>query len=136
MSLFDTMEISAGAMTAQRRRLEVIMSNLANISTTRTPEGGPYRRRDVVFASRDMGFAEMLGHAPGGDVRGVEVADVVVDASPPLLKYDPSHPDAGADGYVQLPNINPIEETVNLLSAARSFQASVTAVNAAKDMLQ
>lgn len=136
MSLFNTMEISASAMTAQRRRMEVVMSNMANANTTRTPEGGPYRRRDVVFASRDMGFAEMLREPLGAYARGVEVAEVVVDPSPPLLKFDPHHPDAGPNGYVQFPNVNPIEESVNLISAARSFQANVAAISAAKDMLQ
>lgn len=136
MSLFNTMEISAMGMTAQRRRLEVIMSNLANVNTTRTPEGGPYRRRDVVFASKNMGFAELMGQPLGASAQGVEVSEVIVDPTPPLLRFDPSHPDADAAGYVQFPNINPIEETVNMISAARSFQASVTAINAAKEMLQ
>lgn len=124
------------ALTAQRRRLEIIMSNMANINTTRTPEGGPYRRRDVVFASRDMGFAELMGNPLGAGARGVEVSEIVADPAPPLLKFDPNHPDADPSGYVQLPNINAVEETVNLISAARSFQASVTAINAAKEMLQ
>jgi flagellar basal-body rod protein FlgC len=137
MSLMDALNISSMGMTAQRRRVEVISSNLANASTTRTEEGGPYRRKDVVFqsVSPSQSFTEALkGELAGGAERGVEVVAIYEDPSPFLRRYDPSHPDADENGYVSYPNVNPIEEMVNLLSATRSFEASVQSINTIKDM--
>lgn len=132
MGLLDSMTIASQGMSAERTRLETIASNLANSNTTRTPEGGPYRRRDVVLGATDLhsGFESELDRAS----QGVEVKEIAVDQSPPIRQYDPGHPDADASGYVLLPNVNPIEETVNMLSATRAFQANLTVFNAAKDM--
>lgn len=132
MGLLDSMTIASQGMSAERARLEVIASNLANSNTTRTPEGGPYRRRDVILAAAELksGFASELDRA----AQGVEVREIAVDQSAPVRQYDPGHPDADASGYVLLPNVNPIEETINMLSSTRSFQANLTVFNAAKDM--
>lgn len=132
MGLFDSMTIASQGMGAERTRLESIASNLANANTTRTAEGGPYRRRDVVLAATDLhsGFASELDRAS----QGVEVKEIAIDQSEPIRRYEPGHPDADAAGYVQLPNVNPIEETVNMLSATRAFQANLTVFNAAKDL--
>lgn len=134
MSLLGAIEISASGLTAQRRRFEVIASNLANLNATRTPEGGPYRRRDVVFSAMGMGDRPFLSELEGE--MGVVISEVVVDNSEPQRIYDPGHPDADPQGYVALPNINPVEEMANLISAARSFQANLAAIAAARDMLQ
>ena len=136
MDFLTALQISSSALSAQRLRMDVISSNLANISTTRSPEGGPYRRREVVFASQpvDNGFGEALKMEIDNNLQKVEVADVVIDSRPPKLIYDPGHPDANASGYVGVPDINVIEEMVNVLSATRSYEANVAVVNASKSM--
>ena len=137
MNVFSALDISSTGLTAQRQRIEVISSNLANAGTTRTADGGPYRRKDLVFESTtpDNPFAQALGSALGEDQEaGVRVIEIYEDASPFLRKYEPNHPDADADGYVSYPNVNPIEEMVNLLSATRSFEANTQAVNAIKEI--
>lgn len=138
MDFFDALATSASGLSAQRVRMNVISSNLANIHTTRTPEGGPYQRKDVVFAAggRDSAFHGLLREQMQGGSTPVEVVGVVNDTKPPLLKYDPQHPDADETGYVALPNINLMEEMVNLLSATRSYEANVTAIKASKSMVQ
>ena len=118
----DPVDISASALSAQRQRMDLIAQNIANAETTRTPEGGPYRRQQVVFTLDDQG--------------GVEVTQVVEDPRPPRLVYQPGHPDADAAGYVALPNVNLVEEMVDMISAMRSYEANVTAINAAKTMAQ
>ena len=137
MSLFSVFSISASGMAAQRARAEVISENLANADTTRTPDGGPYRRRDVVFESRtaEPVFANVLAQhlSPAGT--GVAVSDYVQDERDPVRRYAPGHPDAGADGYVAMPRINPTEEMVDLMGASRGYQANVAAISAAKDMI-
>src|SRR5882724_5227922 len=132
MGLLDSMTIASQGMTAERTRLEVIASNLANANTTRTPEGGPYRRRDVIFSTTDIqsGFSSELDRAS----HGVEVQEIVPDNSQPVRRYEPGHPDADAQGYVSMPNINPLEETVNMMTATRAYQSNLTVFNAAKDM--
>ncbi|MBI9085887.1 MAG: flagellar basal body rod protein FlgC [Desulfobacterales bacterium] len=138
MNFFDALKTSASGMSAQRIRMNVISSNLANINTTRTPEGGPYQRKDVVFAAGgpDHAFRDMLEARLAGGSTPVEVVGIVNDTKPPLLKYDPQHPDADEKGYVSLPNIDLMEEMVNLLSATRSYEANVTAIKASKSMVQ
>lgn len=138
MNFFDALKTSASGLSAQRIRMNVISSNLANINTTRTPEGGPYQRKDVVFAAGgpDRSFRDMLDARLAGGSTPVAVAGIVNDTTPPLLKYDPEHPDADDKGYVALPNINLMEEMVNLLSATRSYEANVTAIKASKSMVQ
>ncbi|MCD6570280.1 MAG: flagellar basal body rod protein FlgC [Deltaproteobacteria bacterium] len=124
MDLFTAMDISASGLRTQRTRMNVISSNLANAQTTRTEEGGPYKRRDVVLRAKP--FEEVL--------HSVDVEAVVEDSSPGKRIYDPSHPDAGEDGYVEMPNVNIMEELVNLIDATRTFEANTTAIKADKDM--
>ncbi len=132
MTLFQILDVSASGLAAQRLRMETVASNLANAESTRTPEGGPYRRRDVVFEAVPAGsFRTALDAA----VRKVRVADVVVDPSPPRLKYQPGHPDADPQGFVAYPNVELPVEMVNLVSAARSYEANVTVIEATKSML-
>lgn len=135
MDFLNSMQISASGLTAQRKRMDTIASNLANIETTRTPEGGPYKRKDVIFAALPLNeFATALESALADHVRQVVVTEVVEDQSPPTMVYNPSHPDANQEGYVAMPNINLMEEMVNLINATRSFEANVQSVNAAKAM--
>jgi len=137
MDFLTALKISSSALDAQRIRMDVISSNLANINTTRTPEGGPYRRRDVVFASQPVAdnFGEVLNSELEKKLQRVEIVDITVDPGPPKVVYDPRHPDANALGYVGMPDINVMEEMVNILSATRSYEANVAAVNAAKSMV-
>ncbi|MEA3332563.1 MAG: flagellar basal body rod protein FlgC [Pseudomonadota bacterium] len=135
---FDSMvQISAGGMSAQRFRLNVIAGNLANQNTTKTPEGGAYRRRDVVFQAALPKPAEKTTKqaiSPGMQTMSVEVAEVITDPSPLIMKYQPGHPDADSDGYVAYPNVNTFEEMVNMLSATRSYEANATIMKNAKEM--
>ena len=136
MNFIDALHISASGLAAQRLRMNVVSSNLANSSTTRTAEGGPYRKKDVVFASQPLGseFQGMVQQQIKGKLSEVKVVGIVDDSRPPIIKYDPQHPDADRNGYVKMPNINVIEEMVNMMSATRSYEANVTAVNATKKM--
>jgi flagellar basal-body rod protein FlgC len=137
MSLFSALSIGASGMAAQRARAEALTENLANAETTRTPEGGPYRRKDVVFesASVDSPFSSVFDTALQS-AGGVQVADVVTDMSAPEQRYLPGHPDADANGYVAFPHINPAEDMVDLMGAARNYEANVAAMTAVKDMIQ
>ena len=137
MSLFSVLSVSASGMAAQRTRAELLVQNLANSETTRTPEGGPYRREDAVFQSapQTSPFSAVFQTEMASGVNGVEVAEVVQDASDPEKRYMPGHPDADADGYVAFPNVKPAEDMVDLLSAQRGFQANVAAMTAIKDMI-
>jgi flagellar basal-body rod protein FlgC len=138
MNLFDVLTISGTALLAERERAEVTASNLANAETTRTPEGGPYQRQNVMFAARrpfGMPFGQQLASMVDFSARGVEVTAVVPDQTPPVRRFEPGHPDADAEGYVESPAINPIEEQVNLMGAARAYQANVSAVLATKNMI-
>jgi flagellar basal-body rod protein FlgC len=129
--------VAASGMTAQRMRMNTISSNIANINTTRTPEGGPYRRKDVVFESMPevKNFGEILGvDSPRADLQRVQVTDVVSDRKAPLMKYEPDHPDANEDGYVAYPNINLMEEMTNMIQATRAYEANVSTLQSAKDM--
>ena len=139
MSLLSALDISASGLTAQRQRIEIISSNLANANTTQTAQGGPFRRKDLVFESTSVHLsfssafdAELENQA----AEGVGVVGVYEDNSPFIRKYDPGHPDADGEGYVLMPNVNPIEEMVNLISATRSFEANTQAINAIKEMAQ
>ena len=138
MSLFSALSVSASGMAAQRTRAEVLVENLANSETTRTPEGGPYRRKDVVFTSDPASspFASIFRERLNTPAEGVRVADVVVDNRPPERRYMPGHPDADAEGYVAFPRINPAENMVDLLGASRGYQANISAMSAVKDMIQ
>jgi flagellar basal-body rod protein FlgC len=137
MSLFSVLSIGASGMQAQRTRAEMLVENLANAETTRTPEGGPYRRKDAVFESTTVSspFSSIFDaqiHAPGG----VAVSEIVTDNSAPEQRYMPGHPDADKDGYVAFPKMNPAEDMVDLMGASRSYQANVAAISAVKDMIQ
>ena len=136
MSLFSVLSIGASGMAAQRQRAEVLVENLANAETTRTPEGGPYRRKDVVFASDPMDASFGSVFEAQLQPAGVKVDQVVVDTSQPERRFMPGHPDADADGYVAFPRINPAEDMVDLMSAVRGYQANVAAIGAVKDMIQ
>ena len=124
-------------MSAQRARTEVLVENLANSETTRTPEGGPYRRKDVVFTEDSSvgSFANQLDSVLGPALSGVSVSETTVDNSAPEMRYQPGHPDADKDGYVAYPKINPAEDMVDLLGASRGYEANVAAISAVKDMI-
>ena len=136
MDFFDALHASAAGLAAQRLRMNLISGNLANAHTTRTEEGGPYRRREPVFAAQagNSSFGEILSAYQTDNLPQVKVIDIVEDQSAPVLKYDPNHPDADEKGYVAMPNINLMEEMVNLITATRSYEANVSAVKAAKEM--
>jgi flagellar basal-body rod protein FlgC len=137
MSLFSALSVGASGMSAQRARAEVLVENLANAETTRTPEGGPYRRKDLVFESSAVSspFASVFSSELQSQ-GGVAVAGMITDMSEPERRYLPGHPDADKDGYVAFPKINPAEDMVDLMGAARSYGANVAAIAAVKDMIQ
>jgi len=143
MNLFGMMDISASALKAERVRAEVVASNMANSETTRTADGGPYRRHHVVFSAVDSNSfgASLLGQIGGGGTAamsapgGVDVTGVIEDQGAPLMRFDPQHPDAGADGYVAYPDINPLTEMVDLMGATRSYGMNASAVQAEKGMV-
>jgi len=138
MNLLGVLDISGSALTAERQRAEVLASNLANAQTTRTAKGGPYQRQLVVFRTRQAGNGRFAGVLSGFSDRyaeGVEVTRVAPDPTPPVQRYEPAHPDADSQGYVAYPSINPIEEMVNLMGAARSYEVNVAAVQATKNMI-
>jgi flagellar basal-body rod protein FlgC len=137
MPLGASMQVSASGLTAERLRLDVISNNLANVNTTRDVNGQPYRRQVVVLQARgSRGFAGALAAARRGetDAQGVEVAVVRPDGSPFKVVHDPGHPDADAQGNVKMPNIEPVVEMVDMLSATHAYEAGVTAINSAKQM--
>jgi len=163
MNMFAMMETSGGAMQAERMRAEVVAANMANAETTRTADGAPYHRQLVVFAANQQtsGFLDSLAGAAGnplsgtagvfpnvssgssmmnggassGNVPGVHIAAVIADPAPPLKRYDPGHPDAGPDGYVSYPDINPLTEMVDLMGATRAYGLNGSAVQAEKGMI-
>ena len=136
MDFMTGLRVSSSGMTAQRHRMNAISSNIANINTTETPEGGPYRRKQVVFESLPEAktFGEMLLTNPERQVNRVQVTDVLPDRRAPLLKYEPDHPEADENGYVAYPNINLMEEMADMIQATRSYEANVSALNATKEM--
>jgi flagellar basal-body rod protein FlgC len=137
MSLLSALSVSASGLSAQRTRATVLGENLANAETTRTSEGGPYRRKDVVFSSAPQGspFSAVFQKELGQYSMGVEASGVIEDDRPPEKKYLPGHPDADASGYVAFPRINVAEDMVDLLGASRGYQANVAAMSAVKDMI-
>ena len=138
MGLFDALSVSGSGLSAERLRMDVTAENLANAQTTRTANGGPYRRKVVTLQEAGGGFDTALaaassvqsGSAPGG----VEVAGIAEDTTPDRMVYDPGHPDADAQGYVTLPNVNPVTEMVDLITSSRGYEANVQALNASKQM--
>jgi len=136
MNLFSMLELSGSALGAERMRAEVVATNMANAQTTRTPQGGPYRRQMVVFqAQARPRFSLALGGL-GDRSAAVRVAAVVGDARPPILRFEPGHPDANPQGYVAYPQVDPIEEMTDLLSAVRAYELNASAVQATKSMIQ
>jgi flagellar basal-body rod protein FlgC len=140
MNLFDSLSISGSALAAERQRSEVIAANMANAETTHTEAGGPYRRREVVFQSSGASAFRLAlastGHSIGPAAGSVQISHVVDDPTPPVMRYEPGHPDANKDGYVAYPAINPVMEMVDLMSSVRSYQLNASAVAAAKQMIQ
>jgi flagellar basal-body rod protein FlgC len=137
MNLFGVLNISESALVAERERAEVVTTNLANADTTRTPQGGPYRRMEVVFSTEQLGGQGGPGTPPADQAaRGVRVVNVVQDPTPPIRRYEPGNPDANAQGYVSYPSVNPAEEMADLMDAARAYQLNATAVQATKSMIQ
>lgn len=141
MTIFSSINTTSTALTAQRLRMDVISSNMANADTTRaTFENGqwvPYRRKQVVLQTKEGSFSSFLNAAKGNENvgSGVKVAKIVEDETPFQMVYDPDNPDANEDGYVQMPNVDPLREMVDLISATRSYEANVTVLNASKGML-
>ena len=135
MSLFASLSVSASGMAAQRTRAALLVENIANSETTRTPEGGPYRRKDAVFSTSSVG-SEFASELESQMQTGVRVASISVDQRDPEKQYAPGHPDADADGYVSIPRMNPAEDMVDLVTANRGYQANVAAMSAVKDMIQ
>jgi flagellar basal-body rod protein FlgC len=133
MNLFTALDVNAGGLTAQRKRAEVASSNLANAQTTRTPDGGPYRRKDVVFET--TGFADSLASVLDPGVEGVKVSNVVEDPRPVDRRFEPGHPDADAEGYVTYPNVSVMEEMASLVEASESYQANIGAISILKTMI-
>ena len=130
-TLSDVMDIAVSGLAAQRVRMATTASNLANAETTRTPEGGPYRRRDPVFQAAPMQpFADRLER----EIRAVRVREVATDTRPPARHYDPGHPDADESGFVSRPNVSPVSELTNLMSASRSFEANLLIIRKAREM--
>jgi len=136
MNFFDSLRISSSGLSSQRLRMNLISSNLANVNTTRTPEGGPFQRKEIVVEEEplDSEFSRMLQAGAKGRVSQVRIVGISEDRRPPVIKFEPSHPDADEKGYVSFPNINVIEEMVNMMTAARSYEANVTAITTAKSM--
>jgi len=134
MDILNTFRIGSSALKAQSLRLNTISSNLANVETTSTPEGGPYKKKSVHFQSAPLSFQEELEGSLKNGVEGVKVTKITEDQTPPKKVYNPSHPDANEDGYVEMPNISVMEEMVDMMSATRSYQANVTSIKMAKRM--
>jgi len=137
MNLFGVLELSGSALGAERQRAEVVASNMANAETTRSPEGGPYQRRMVVFRSQRLPqFSLRLASDPLPGAQGVRISQVVADPSPPLRRFQPGHPDADPQGYVSYPAINPVDEMTDLLGAVRAYELNAAAVQSVKNMIQ
>ena len=134
MDFFTAMEVSASGLSAQRARMNVAASNLANAQTTQAAGGGPYKRRDVVLSATQMPGAE--GTALAQAVNGVEVSSIKQDTAPPRLEYDPGPPQANAQGYVAYPNVNPVEEMVDMITASRAYEAGITTMSTAVNMAE
>jgi flagellar basal-body rod protein FlgC len=135
LGVFSAMEVSASGLSAQRTRMNTIASNMANAQTTRTEAGGPYKRVDPVFEAVRVERVTALTAAEEA-VREVRVANIVQDQRPGTLVYQPGHPDANPEGYVEFPNVNVVEEMVNMITASRAYEAGVTSIEAVKGMAQ
>lgn len=136
MDFFSAAEIVSSGLGAERTLMNTTSSNLANAQTTRTEEGGPYKRIDPVFETRATSFEAALGQAGGAHAQGVQVATIAKDERAPRMVYDPGHPDANPQGYVAMPNVNMVEEMVNMVTASRAYEAGVHAMSTLSNMAQ
>jgi flagellar basal-body rod protein FlgC len=137
MSLFSVLSVSASGMAVQRTRAALLVENIANSETTRTPDGGPYRRKDAIFSSSPVSaFGSELDAQFDQPLEGVGISEISVDTRDPEKRYIPGHPDADSEGYVAMPRMSPAEDMVDLMGANRSYQANVAAMSAIKDMIQ
>jgi len=136
MNLFSMLELSGSALGAERMRAEVVAANMANAQTTRTPQGGPYRRQMVVFQGQPRSRFSLALAGLHERAAAVRVAGVISDARPPVMRFEPGHPDANAQGYVAYPQVDPVEEMTDLLSAVRAYELNASAVQATKNMIQ
>lgn len=136
MSVFDSMNVTASGLTAQRLRMDLISQNMANVNTTRTENGGPYRRKVLLVSEAKPSFKDVFNNVMGENqqMAGVKVTDIVDDQRSFVKVYNPGHPDANSEGYVNMPNVNVIEEMTNMISASRSYEANVTVMNGTKGM--
>ena len=139
MGLYNSIEVSASGLSAERLAMDVIANNIANVNTTRTPEGGPFKRQLVVYAQKNEPTASSANalddsNDPARSRAGVDVVGVVQDQGPDRLVYDPTHPDADANGYVHMPNIDVVKEMVDMMAASRAYEANVTAIQEARAM--
>jgi flagellar basal-body rod protein FlgC len=136
MDLFKAMEVTASGLNAERSRMNTIASNLANAKTTRTAEGGPYKRLDPVFQAVPMAtkFEDLVGEKAAQATSSVKVQEIRQDDSPPQMVFDPGHPDADASGYVAMPNVNVVQEMVNMITASRAYESGVTVMQTVKGM--
>jgi len=137
MGLFNSINVSATGLTAERLRMDIISENIANAETTRTASGGPYRRKIPIYKELQTNdFESVFSNALNSNSgEGVEVVGVKDDMAPFIKKYDPNHPDANEEGYVLLPNVNIVTEMINMVSASKAYEANVTAVNSTKSMM-
>lgn len=137
MSIMDVIEISSQGMGAERVRLEVTASNIANVNTTRTPEGGPYKKKGVLFETKKINsFENMLDSELKENIKGVEAIDLITDNTEPIKKYDPQHPDSDEQGYVAYPNISISAEMVDMIAASRAYQANTSVFENAKTVVR
>jgi flagellar basal-body rod protein FlgC len=137
MDFMTAFDIGASALSAERTQMNITSMNLANVKTTRTPEGGPYQRKTVLLAATevDSPFSKTMQDALGRELRGVRVMHVAPDARPMKMVYEPGHPDANQEGYVAYPDINTVEEMTNMLTSMRSYEANVASMEGIKGMI-
>lgn len=135
MDVFNSFDIASSALKANRIRLDTISANMANVETTRTPQGGPYQRKMVVFETQQPSFNQQLNSAmQQSQPQGVRVSQIAADQAEPRMMFDPGHPDADENGYVAMPNINLLEETADMMMATRAYEANITSIKASKRM--
>jgi flagellar basal-body rod protein FlgC len=134
MGMYDSIEVSASGLSAERLAMDTIANNIANANTTRTAEGGPFKRQLVVFAQKTEAASAAATGDPGASQAGVQVVGIVNDNSPDKMVYDPTHPDADANGYVHMPNVDVVKEMVDMMAASRAYEANVTAIEESRNM--
>lgn len=136
MAIFDSMHINASGLSLERLKLDTISTNIANVNTTRTAEGGPYVKKEVVFEESLKNVASALNGKSGEKSFGVKATEITENRDDLVMEYNPAHPDADENGYVQMPNVNMADEMIDMITAQRTYDANVTALNASKDMLK